>query len=93
MVTIEYGSAVKKDLRKLEISVLRVIEKIFLRLSNDPYLGERLQGELSKYFAYHFKVKQTEYRIIYEFIGNEVVVYIIMIGSRENLYKNLKRRL
>ncbi len=92
MFSIAYGSAVKKDLKKLDREVLISVEDAFQKLSKDPHVGEKLHGGFSEYFSYHFKVKKIEYRIIYEIEDQELFVYIVMVGSRENVYNKLKRR-
>jgi len=93
MFAIAYGSAVTKDLKKLDKEVLMLVDGVFQKLSENPYAGEKLRGGFSEYFSYHFKVKKIEYRIIYKIKDEQLMVYVVMIGSRENLYDKLKRRI
>ena len=93
MYQIYFGTAVKKDLRKLPKNIQSKIDGIFFLLSENPFLGEGLAGEFLGYYSYHFKNQKTEYRIIYNIKAKELIVLIVLVGTRENIYKQLKRRL
>ncbi len=92
MYEIYFGTAVKKDLKNLPKNISDKVESVFTILSKNPLLGDALKGEFLGYLSYHFKYKNTEYRIIYEIKEKELIVLIILVGSRENIYKQLKRR-
>jgi mRNA-degrading endonuclease RelE of RelBE toxin-antitoxin system len=93
MFTVEYGSAVKKDLKKLPKNILTKIEQAFSIIASDPYKsGEKLSGGLAGFFSFHFKITKIEYRIIYEILPNNQIIFILIIGTRENMYDKLKRR-
>ncbi len=82
-----------RQLRKFDeqvkIRILYALEKI----SNNPYCGEVLKGDLSAVYAYHMKIKGVEYRISYQIKEQEIVVVVLQIGTRENFYEELKKRL
>ncbi|MEW6607008.1 MAG: type II toxin-antitoxin system mRNA interferase toxin, RelE/StbE family [bacterium] len=93
MYHIEISSSVKKDLKKLSFEVReKIINEILPFLALDPYEGEILQGEFRRFWRFKFKHKKTEYRIVYEIFEEELIVLLIIIGTRENFYKKLKRR-
>ena len=59
----------------------------------DPYVGEEKKGDLSGCYGYDVYYKGTNYEIAY-FIGeNEEgdLVVVILAGTRENFYEELKR--
>jgi addiction module RelE/StbE family toxin len=93
MYEIQITNSVKRDISNLSKKVQKEINTIFLELSNNPFLGESLKGEFSEYFSIHFKISKVEYRIIYKTYKKELVVLVVLIGSRENIYKQLKRRI
>jgi len=57
------------------------------------YSAEKLIGDLSGIYSYHFKKGNAQYRISYTIDKTEKIVYILMIGKRENFYQILRRRL
>jgi mRNA-degrading endonuclease RelE of RelBE toxin-antitoxin system len=44
-------------------------------------------------YSYHLKYSGVDYRIAYTINDNELIVYFISAGTRENFYKTIKRRL
>jgi len=56
----------------------KIIEVIKTKLIENPYLGKKLVGDLSPYYRY---------RVIYEIFNDEVVVVVIKIKHRKNIYK------
>jgi mRNA-degrading endonuclease RelE of RelBE toxin-antitoxin system len=55
--------------------------------------GERLKGDLTAVYSYHLKVAGVEYRIAYQIKEQEIVVVVLQIGTHENFYKELKKRI
>ncbi len=92
MYTIEITNAVKKDIKNLPLNIQSKINDVFLDLTKNPNLGEQLSGEFYDCFSIHFKVLNIQYRIIYKVYNNELIILVILVGSRENIYKQLKRR-
>lgn len=90
---IEAVRAVKKDFRRLPPVVVAALEQEhFPALKSDPRLGEPLRHEFKGLWAYHFSSLGIQYRIIYEIDDGHRVIYILLIGARENLYDRLRRR-
>ena len=90
----EYHPKVKKDLKKIDKAIQREIKEIHIpAILHNPYTGERVTGNLAGIYSYHFKKAKVDYRICYFINEQQKVVYILMIGTRENFYKVLRRRL
>lgn len=93
MYRIFYITAVKKDIKALPKNVEKSIQYDYLpKLSENPFCGKPLTGELRGYLSYSLTYQGTEYRIIYEIQKDRLIVLIIMIGSCENIYNRLRRR-
>ncbi len=93
MYRVEAVSAVKKDMRKLPRAVTTLLEhKYFPALKLNPRVGEPLHQEFKGLWSYHFSHLSTQYRIVYEIDEVEPVIYVLLIGTRENLYDRLRRR-
>ena len=77
-----------KDKRLSEIFA-ECIEKIRL---NPREVGEAKVGDLSGCYTYNFRYQKTDYRIGYSIKENAdgTLTIIIMIGKRENFYRDFK---
>jgi len=77
---ITYEKRSLDELRKLDrVLAIRIIKKI-KELENDPFSKDikRLKGQSS------FRLRVGDYRIIFEFLENEIK--ILKIGHRKNIY-------
>ncbi|MBT9160780.1 MAG: type II toxin-antitoxin system RelE family toxin [Dehalococcoidia bacterium] len=93
MYRIESIRAVKRDIRKLDKQLQRIIkEKYFADIEKDPFKAAPLSHEFKGLWSYHFKYKGTQYRIVYEIYPEEIIL-VIMIGPREGFYQALRRRI
>ncbi|MBZ0154722.1 MAG: type II toxin-antitoxin system RelE/ParE family toxin [Alphaproteobacteria bacterium] len=89
----EYHPGVKKDLKQLERAVVKeVFESHIEKVLQHPESGERLRGELSGIFSYHFRKNKIDYRIAYTVDEARKIIYVLRIAKRENFYEVLKRR-
>lgn len=83
---LEYKSSVKKELRKLtRVDRVAIIEKIE-RLKNNPKPegSAKLKGSQDL-----FRIRHGDYRVIYQIRKNVLLVIIIRVGHRRDIYKNL----
>jgi addiction module RelE/StbE family toxin len=84
----------KSDLKKIDKSVAKEIkEKHLDTILNAPMDYEFLKGKLSHLRSYHFQKNSTQYRIAYEVIEDDEIVFHYMVATRENFYKKLENRL
>lgn len=90
----EYHPRVKNDLKQLDKTVRsEIISVLIPKILNDPFKGDSLSGDLTGIYSYHFRKNRADYRICYLVDPDENIVFVLMIGKRENFYKLLKRRL
>jgi mRNA interferase RelE/StbE len=81
--SIRLKRSAAKELEALPTTALRAITKRIARLADDPRPPgcEKLSGsEL-------YRVRQGDYRIVYEIRDQELVVHIIRIGHRRDVYR------
>ena len=73
-------------MRKLDRLVVRraftLMEEV---IAKDPYSGKKLKGKYSGLFSYRF----SDYRIIYEIIEKKLLVVVLRIRHRKNVYDGL----
>jgi len=78
----------KKYDKPIRIKIIDALDTI----TENPFIGDMLKGNLSILYSYHLKVRGVEYRIAYQIKEQELVVVIIQLGTRENFYEELKKR-
>ena len=82
---IEIGTAAKKDFRKLPRNVQKKIKPIIDSLSDNPRPAgvEGIKG------AYRLRV--GSFRVVYQVKDREVVVLVLRIGDRKEVYEMIRR--
>lgn len=73
----------QKDLDYIPDKFLLKIKRVFEVLATDPYLGKKLDGEYKNYYT----IRAWPYRIIYEIKEIEVIISVIRIKHRKDVYK------
>ena len=81
---IEITATAEKSLKKIPKKDLeKVVEAIqVLAISPFPSGCRKLKGEEDVY-----RVRQGNYRIIYEIIDSKLIVLVLKIGHRKDIYK------
>ena len=84
---IEFDPAAKRELDKLDKPIARRISKFLYdrvaKLDDPRKIGERLQGTLSEFRKY----RVGDYRIICSLEHDRLVVLVLRIGHRREVYK------
>jgi mRNA interferase RelE/StbE len=83
---ITFKASAEKDLRKLPKSVIVAVLAVIDGLAVNPYpVGiKKLKGMDKSYF----RVRSGDYRIIYEVHNQQLIVQIVEIGHRKEVYKS-----
>jgi len=63
------------------------VENAFSHLSQDPRIGKMLKGDLSGYWSYRVGI----YRILYVIRNTEIVIEILKIQHRKEVYEKFRR--
>lgn len=80
---IEYAKGVLKDLKSLPRDIsMKAIEIIEKDLALDPYKGRPLTGQYKGFWKY----RVGDWRIIYTIEKNRLVVFVLRIRHRKNVY-------
>jgi mRNA interferase RelE/StbE len=84
MYEIIFDKKVIKDLKHIDkIWQVKIIQKIDEVLRTNPHEGKRLMGNMSNFF----RLRVGDYRIIYEIIDEAIMVEVIKIAHRKDVYK------
>jgi mRNA interferase RelE/StbE len=85
--SLEFSPRAQKQLDKLDKTVARRISKFLYqrvgKLADPRQIGERLQGTLSEFWRY----RVGDYRIICSLEHDRLVVLVLRIGHRREVYK------
>ena len=78
----------KKDLKRLDQSVqIEIWHQHLKKIEAHPFEYPILTGRFREYRKYVFTYNGISYRIIFSISPTEIFIYIVLIGTRENLYK------
>ena len=82
MVEIRLTPQAAKQFEKLPKLAKKKVEKALLRLEQNPQAGKALRGELEGSFS----LRAWPYRIIYQFLKKEKIVWIVSVIHRQSAY-------
>jgi mRNA interferase RelE/StbE len=82
--SIEFTTSALREFKTLDRAVQRRIGSKISELGADPFPPgtKKLQGEPD-----HFRIRIGEYRVIYRLDGKRVVIVIVRIGHRKDVYR------
>jgi mRNA-degrading endonuclease RelE of RelBE toxin-antitoxin system len=95
MLQVRFLPPAAKFIKKLKDKNLKdLYKKAIDEICEDYTAGEEKTGDLTGIYGYDIYYNKTNYELAYtvERVGEEVVV-VIMAGTRENFYDQLKRYL
>lgn len=85
--------AARNYLKKIKDQILKnLFKEAIENIAKDYKIGKPKTGDFSGIYGYDVFYNKTNYEISYtvEEINNQIIV-VIMIGTRENYYKELKK--
>lgn len=90
-----FTPAAERYFKKLkEKSLKNAYREAILQLGQNPYQGKQKSGDLAGIYGYDVYYSKTNYEIAYRIIEQkDKKAIIIMAGTRQNFYKELKRYL
>lgn len=83
---IEYKRSVEKDLRKLPAPQLKAIVFKIQSLAIEPHPSGSVKLRGSSDF---FRVRHADYRIVYQVIDARLIVLIVKVGHRREVYREI----
>ena len=94
MAELRISPSASKYFKKLRDRRLKeLFKKTIDDICENPYKGQLKKGDLSGIYGYDFYYNGINYEIAYviEKMGNGDIIVIIMAGTRENFYEQLKK--
>lgn len=95
MYEIRLSPQAERYFRKIKEKPLKqAFQDALKSISADPYSGSEKVGDLSGIYGWDVYYARTNYEIAYRiYEENGKLVVVILAGTRENFYKELKRHL
>jgi len=81
--SLHFKKSVARDFRSIpNKDVARILERIDSTAGSPRQVGsEKLSGQN------RYRIRQGDYRIMYEIKGDELIVVIVKVGHRKNIYR------
>lgn len=81
-----------KSIRKNKV-LLQKYEKIIETIQKNPLAGKQNQGDLARIYTIDFRHQRTNYELAYTIVQetDNRILLIILAGTRESFYEELKR--
>ena len=89
MYKIIYTREAKTAIDKLTLKKKRQVKDAIGRIARKPKIGKQLTHELTGLLSY----RSGTYRIIYRIYHKEVLVLILTVGHRKDIYKQVAKKL
>ncbi len=80
---LKFANSVKKDLRKIPNNDVSEILNLINSLLNDPYPNNVKKLSHNN----KFRIRYRNYRILYKIINNELMISVLKISHRKDVYK------
>ena len=93
MTEVRFIPTAAKFIKKLKDEKLKILyQKAVDKIREDHTVGEAKTGDLTGVYGYDIYYNKTNYELAYtvEYLEDKVIV-VIMAGTRENFYDQLKQ--
>ena len=94
MLEVIFLPPAAKFIKKIKDKKLKNLYKqAITEISDDPFIGEEKKGDLSGVYGYDIYYNKTNYELAYTLEENDSgeLVVVILAGTRENFYEQLKK--
>lgn len=93
MTEVKFMPPAAKFLKKLKDKKLKTLyQEAIDKIREGHTIGEAKNGDLAGLYGYDIYYNKTNYELAYkvEYVDNKVII-VVMAGTRENFYDELKR--
>ena len=74
--------------KKLPRKAQEQLDEKLLEVERDPYTaGEKLKGKYKRFY----RTRSGDYRVVYDIQGAKLVVLVVVVGNRKEVYDLLDR--
>ncbi|WP_096087661.1 type II toxin-antitoxin system RelE/ParE family toxin [Agaribacterium haliotis] len=83
----------KKAVKKLKANQKKDLDNTVRELMEDPLLGEQKKGDLLFLRVHKFKMNKQLALLGYSYDDGVLILELMVLGSHENFYRDIKRTL
>jgi len=87
--SVFFTKEAKRNVEKLDPSIKRIIKKAIESLAVNPAKGKPLAYDLAGLHS----LRTAHYRVIYRIREKQLIIIVIAVGHRKEIYKRLKELL
>ena len=92
MYEVSYLKPAERYLKKIkDKQLLMTMKNAINELKKNPFSGSQKTGDLRGFYGYDVQNKRVNYEIAYRIYEENKLIVIVLAGTRENFYKELKR--
>ncbi len=93
MYEVQYSKPAERYLKKIKDKhLLAAFKKAIDDLTENPYIGSPKKGDLNGFYGYDVRYAGVNYELAYRiYEENGHLIIVVLAGSRENFYEELKR--
>ena len=84
-----YTAEARKNIEKLDPSIQKVVRRAIESLALNPAKGKPLAYDLAGLHS----LRTSDYRIVYRIKDKELVIIVVTVGRRREIYKRLRQLL
>ncbi|EKD53951.1 MAG: hypothetical protein ACD_60C00137G0015 [uncultured bacterium] len=89
---IKITKTFEKIIKKVHRNQIKLVENAIDKIANDPEIGELKKGDLAGIRVYKFYLHNQLILLAYYYNnGNEIT--LLSLGTHQNFYKNLKKKI
>ena len=81
----------KKSVKKLKSNQKRDLDEAIKRLMLDPEMDAKKRGDLGYLRVLKFQMAKQLTLLAYSYENGSVILELLMLGTHENFYRDLKR--
>jgi mRNA interferase RelE/StbE len=81
-----YSKTSRDQIKKLHPDIKSIIRDRLKKIAKKPYIGKRLERDLSGYFSF----RARRFRIIYKVREEDQIIEVHYVGHRRDIYELLK---
>ena len=92
MYEVRFMPQAEKYFRKIkEKALIEAFHEALRAISKDPFSGQQKKGDLAGLYGWDVYHVRTNDEVAYRIYEEERLVIVVLAGTRENFYEQLKR--
>jgi len=80
-----------KQVKKLHKNQKEDLDQAIKKIVEDPSIGDLKKGDLREIQVYKFKMVNQLTLLAYEFYEDDLQLILLVLGSHENFYRDVKK--